>query len=923
MSRTLNLSKLSVLTIALAVVFAFAAPASAVTYWYVDTNGLWTVAANWDLDGNVEAGSLPGSGDVVRISNNRTVTFAAAAGTATISQLRLGYDGSTGWQNGQGYFVMTGGKLIVSGNIIMKDNNTNGRITLNGGHLQAANLILNDQDEIGGDGRFTLGGGTLEVNSIQMTGTGNDGDFRYNSGVLLVSGDIRTYNLRLGFTAGSNVTWTFSNNIRTENASRIGNSGNAKFIQTGGVFTQDDTGNLTIAYNATSTATYVLEEGQINCNDRFAVGRNGNGYFYQYGGNVQVGVTTSKTMAIGDNLAGFGYYELNNATSSLRVRDGDLHIGEGGAGSHGVLMVKAGTVKMHGTTNDINLGQTAGSTGTVFLEGGLIDLDNGSVDVGANATGTGLLAISGGELNIDGGTNLNVGLNGAGVMTMSGGVANIGDFIVAYNAGSTGDVTLTDGTINVSGDYQTDIGRAGAGTMTHSGGTLNTTQGSLSTTSALNVGMLDGGVGTYNLSGAGVLNVDGNVMVGQSGTGVFNYTGGELSADGIILGNGETGMGTFNLGSGADLTVTKDVFIGVGGEAAFNGTGGGLTARVVQIGDDGAMSMTAGSMSIDSLLSVGAQTLDLGSGATGVTASGMVDLSDVTVTNGASATLTTGANSLVLVDTGSEPGDFFGTTAISGTTYYVGTALSLGTGVGFGGAGTIRDSLTTDGGDILATEDWFIHLKGGLTQVGGNIDLGSGDLEGGLSMTGGTLTSTGDLIVNETSSITNATLSYGSILVGTTGDGQLTQTNSNVTVTSANSFVLGQTAGTTGSYLLSSGTLDNSITTPLIGDAGKGVFLHTGGTHLSKGMTLGNTAGGEGTYRLSDGLLDAGSGTQIIAGFKGGPSDPASLFHQTGGTVKLTGSNILIGSEGVGTWILEDGLVQGGHDAGHRARQRR
>ena len=66
------------------------------------------------------------------------------------------------------------------------------------------------------------------------------------------------------------------------------------------------------------------------------------------------------------------------------------------------------------------------------------------------------------------------------------------------------------------------VGYDGRGTIDQSGGTNTISAGA----GSLDVGVLAGSTGTYNLSGTGALVVNTNEYIGDAGTGFFNQTGG-------------------------------------------------------------------------------------------------------------------------------------------------------------------------------------------------------------------------------------------------------------------------------------------------------------------------------------------------------------------------------------------------------------
>ena len=184
--------------------------------------------------------------------------------------------------------------------------------------------------------------------------------------------------------------------------------------------------------------------------------------------------------------------------------------------------------------------------------------------------------------------NMIVGMDGNGIYTLTSGTNTIsssmppfnggtGGLILGFNSGSSGTYNLgnSDPTASQSsptltftrGFYSYEIiGYSGTGTFNQTGGiNQNCTD--------LYLGYNPGSSGTYNLSG-GVLNVDGNtggweVIGGNGSTGTFNQTGGtNHMADDLGIASG-----TYNLsGATSVLKVGGNESIGV--NSVFNQTNG-------------------------------------------------------------------------------------------------------------------------------------------------------------------------------------------------------------------------------------------------------------------------------------------------------------------------------------------------------------
>ena len=166
-----------------------------------------------------------------------------------------------------------------------------------------------------------------------------------------------------------------------------------------------------------------------------------------------------------------------------------------------------------------------------------------------------------------------VGCSGNGFFTQSGGNNNLSSTL--YVGGWTYPEIGGSGTYNLSGNgllsaSGENVGMNGTGTFTQSGGTNNIS-------STLYVGgsyySEIGGSGTYNLSGNGLLSASGE-NVGMNATGTFTQSGGTNTTN-LTLGTEAGSGGTYNLNGG--LLILSSLSQG-SGSAAFNFSGGTLQA---------------------------------------------------------------------------------------------------------------------------------------------------------------------------------------------------------------------------------------------------------------------------------------------------------------------------------------------------------
>lgn len=164
-----------------------------------------------------------------------------------------------------------------------------------------------------------------------------------------------------------------------------------------------------------------------------------------------------------------------------------------------------------------------------------------------------------------------VGWDGNGIFNHSGGTNTVGFFALGYGSGS-GTYSLSNGLVAATDLY---VGSSGSGSFVQSGGVVsaNDTQ-----YIPFDLGQSKGALGTYQLSGSGMLS-SAAVYVGDGGTGIFIQSGGTNSVSGpVVLGNTDNGDGTFGAGtyqlSGSGVLSSAAVYVGNGGSGLFIQTGG-------------------------------------------------------------------------------------------------------------------------------------------------------------------------------------------------------------------------------------------------------------------------------------------------------------------------------------------------------------
>lgn len=195
------------------------------------------------------------------------------------------------------------------------------------------------------------------------------------------------------------------------------------------------------------------------------------------------------------NINGSGTFDIRPGAEL--TTGGSVRIGFGG-GSDGALLMSGGTVTITGGGSDLTIGD-AGTTdaravGTATISGGAITApDNMLIGGGANADG--VLSQTGGDLAFDNVVVVGGGPTSTGLYNIEGGsVTQLGSvgFLVGNNGTATGTVNQSGGTVNA---VNMNVGNNGTGQYTHTGGALNVTD-------ALTVAANSGSVGTFIVRGS-------------------------------------------------------------------------------------------------------------------------------------------------------------------------------------------------------------------------------------------------------------------------------------------------------------------------------------------------------------------------------------------------------------------------------------
>jgi T5SS/PEP-CTERM-associated repeat protein len=847
-------------------------------------------------------GQLTAANEYVGYSSAAAASFQQTGGTNTVSNLSIGSAGT---------YELAGGTLQINGGIVNQGtfNGDNSPGTLNANCI--VNLTAGTWENLGST-TVNLGANSLLVapagfnpatffgsyNSLGLTytigaplqvpaGKGFTGSFSFNDqvvcqGTITASGG--SINLNNGLVlSGSGSVNLGSNGILTVNDTTsgisggtlstyqqyVGKGGTGSFAHTGGTNTIAD--SLFLGYNSADSGTYTLS----GTNSRLSaanqqVGYSGAGTLSQTAGSN----TVSNTLYLGSNATGNGTYNLSGTGQLSAVTE---FVGNSGSGA---FVQSAGNNSVAGVAN------------SEYVANGLL--------LGANSNGKGTYTLSGTGVLSAGMEG--VGYAGTGTFTQTGGTNTLPTnylnscIYLGYNAGATGIYNLSGtGQIVATNNYTWAtveyIGYSGTGVFNQTAGS------NLMSISSLYLGYNTTGVGTYNLSGTGQLGdqttydgYQGMEVVGYSGTGTFNQSGGTntLINNGpatasLYLGFNSGAKGTYSLSGTGQLTASNE-YIGYNSAATglFQQTGGTNTVGNLSIGPGGTYQLAGGTLQINGGF-INQGTFDGGNSPADLSANCIVDLTTGTWRNLEDTAVSLGANSLLVAPAGFNPSTYFGSYNSLGLTYVHGTTLVVPAGRGFTGSININDP---------------VNCQGTMTASGGPINLNDGLVLSG----SGNVTLSGSLLVNDAvSNVSGGSLSSAACYIGKGGTGTFTHSGGEI---SSLSVYLGYNSADRGAYNLSgTGSLWTEAS-EYVGYSGAGSFTQSGGTNsISDNLFLGYNTGSTGAYTLSGGNVSLSTTSNQYVGYYG-----TGTYTQSGGTNASVGYLVLgqyAGSSG--TFNLDGG----------------
>jgi T5SS/PEP-CTERM-associated repeat protein len=653
----------------------------------------------------------------------------------------------------------------------------------------------------GGTGRLSIVNGGAG-NSILNDFTGNIGYLSNSNGTVNVSGANSAWNNSGDLSVGRLGTATLSissggavTNVNGDVGGLAGSSGSVTVDGTGSTWT--NSGNLLLGDAGTGSLT-VSNGGHVSAASNY-IGLAGTGTLtVSSGGSVVNGSST-----IGSATGATGTVTVGGAGSNWT--SGPLTIGADGTGH---LMVSNG-----GAVHSANafLGYYSGGSGTVRVDGAGAIWDNvGTIDVGSGGTGA-LTIVNGGLAASTGAINIGTSAGATGTVLVDGAGSGLGlnsNAALSVGAAGTGTLTITNGaTVAVGNAY---VGQAAGST----GSVL--VDGAGSSWITANVMALGyGGTGALTISNGAMVSTGTAAIggiAGGSGSAVIDGAGSSWQPSTLFVGFGATGsVAVRNGGALVNINAAIGNFGGSNGSVTIDGAGSSWTnASILVVGEAGTGSLTianGGAVGANGQFLIANQAGSIGNlnigAAPGSTAAAPGSLSTTTVQFGAGTGAInfnhTSANYVFAPDIAGNGAvnQLSGTTILTGNNTYTGPT-------------------TVDGGTLLvngsiANSTTNVNTGGTLGGTGsvGDTTVNAGGMLAPGSNSVGTLTITGNLVLTAAATymvqvsgasasktvVTGAAQLAGSVVVNVTG--RVSATTTYVIVSSAN------TSGTFGSVSMS------------------------------------------------------------------------------------------------------------------------
>jgi len=366
------------------------------------TGTLWVAGGDLNGGGDLDIGGFGGSASMT-VSNG---TWEAenlnldgtpgqlniAGGTGTLLEMFIGF-GSHQTQS----VWMTGGQLVVSGQLVVADSAV-GQMTVSNGTWQAGSLTVSSG--LNTIGTLAIAGGTGTIADVLLVNDANTGTVWMTGGQLTVGTATVVGDRNIAQMTVSNGTWQTGNLT-------VGNGGTGTLILAGGT----NAVTSTLRIGAEDGGTVWLTGGRLTAtNDATVLGGYGTGQLIMSNGNW-----LASELDIGAGVGSQGTLTMLGGQMTLTNGTGQIAIGLGGLGR---LALSGGSILARGLCvgcsngPDAQLTMLAGSltvlSNMVVGDCGLsafavVEIESGTCFV-TNATHNAVLEVRNGVLLLDGGS---------------------------------------------------------------------------------------------------------------------------------------------------------------------------------------------------------------------------------------------------------------------------------------------------------------------------------------------------------------------------------------------------------------------------------------------------------------------------------------------------------------------------------------
>ena len=504
----------------------------------------WTKAGNgsWDDTTAWSTGSVP-------LLNTQTITFGSVAATnVTVDWTNSRTVGGLIFNSSVNYTLGSGDEslMLTSATPITSEQPNSNTVLIDASNSTAGLNVINSRLEL-------YNNVTLRSSSKPLVITGGInglGALRIESGLVVLNGAASYSGATTvtGGTVGLNSTGGLGGGTGNVELGYESNNVVSVAMNSGGTKIQGPTVRLSHGPGSQTTLTQVA--GTISATGDMIVGDVGQGTYKPSGGTANIGgkLILGNSAGSSGSVTQSGSASINVGTSTTNAPWADV-----GLSGTGTYTINGGTLTAY-TSSGFNVGDVNSSSGTLNINGGTVRLRD--LYVGKYNSAQGVVTQAGGTVNID----------------ISGGGENrIGGYDAA-SSNAQGTYNISNGNLNAAQNLQ--IGAYGSGWLNQSGGTVTVSQNT-------SVGRFSTGVGQLNISGGTFSqnNSAANLIVGDQGTGTLTLSGTGIlnNAGGMIVGNAPTANGTVNLNAGG--TIISPFINTVGGTSTWYFNGGCLTAN--------------------------------------------------------------------------------------------------------------------------------------------------------------------------------------------------------------------------------------------------------------------------------------------------------------------------------------------------------